>query len=157
MFRKLLGCLVIVFLGLLLVACDGDYTIPTENVNNVSIFELIQNPTNYKDVRVTVEGKVIESLGEKSWFTSIPYLGFDGTVKMSLSETEVQCFRFGDDSNSIIIQEETKGAYLPLPIVFAGSTDLPEGTLRITGSWKTDQNGDYYLQIAEVQIINQSG
>lgn len=135
MFRKFLGCLVIISIGLLLVACDGDYTTPTEKVNNVSISELVKNPTDYENTRVTVEGKVVEYLGRESWFTRVRY------------------FRFGDESNSIMIQDKTGGVYVTTPFIFVVSTDFPEGTLKITGLWEKDPNGDYCLQIADVQII----
>lgn len=142
-------------------ACGGS---AGQTVTLTPINQLVTHPDQYVGQSVTVEGRVTKSLGEKSYMLLFFYpqmypckIGKMSSMctrlMPSFSQVRVGTFEFSDGEQTIILTERTGGMYLPIPIVPAGSPQLPEGRLRITGTWTKDNQGNYQLHVGSTESV----
>ncbi len=130
----------------------------------VELTELVNHPENFLDKDISVEGHVTESLGERNYWLYHTYVVSELcqqdldperevclNVKSSLSEVRVGQFGFTDGENTIVVTEKTGGLYLPIPIVPAGSPNVPNGNLILKGTWRIDSDGKYQLHISGIE------
>lgn len=127
----------------------------------VTLEELNSGPEKYEGKTLRVEGEVIEFLGENSHFILLPYMsprsckiGNSWTIctdiRLSFSEVRVAEFTFQSGASKIVVSERSGATYLPLPVVFAGEPELPEGKITLEGVWSSKKDGGYILYISGV-------
>jgi hypothetical protein len=125
----------------------------------ITVSDLAQDPTKYENQRVSVEGRIMEEIGERSYF--LPYFyphvttNYKGELttelKMSLSQVRVVSWKFSNGEATIEVTQRKGGMYLPLPIVVTGKPSLPTDTIQLSGTWKEKSEGGFVLHIEDVE------
>lgn len=141
-----------------LAACTPN---PDEAVQ-ITVSDLVNNPKDFLNQTVVVKGEITNYLGESEYTRLIPYVSlrpcgknFCSVVLLNASEVKVKSFTFFDGDFSITIAEDSKAAYLPIPFSppAPDPEDIPLRRMEITGIWRKQANGNYYLEVSETKDI----
>ncbi len=143
-----------ILMGLILTSCD--LKIKEENIKEVGLNQIIENPSVYEHKRIATKGYP-EYIGNENYFIAYPY--YDMNLKMqtiSLSEVTLTTHRLHTSpdkkSNYFTITEKNRGTYLLVPIV-PSFEDKYKNLTKVTGYVEKDKDNKYFLEVSSAEEL----
>jgi len=146
--KKYIFCLVVIT-TMMLSACGT-----SGESSSTSLQMLNDNAQMYEDQTVTVQGTVVEIVGESVQTITLPQITTtcpDGqlgctSVTMSMSEIKVYIFVLESSGQRITVYQKSGGVYPQLAYT-SPQDGSPQGELVLTGMWKVNTEGKHALYV----------